>query len=156
MSSDIAQNGLYQGAGAYPVPQHPNQLLADTAAPNRGQSCSPAPCVSYYNTAAFAAPAAGSYGNMGVGSLRGPGFWEWDQTLSRQFQLTESQHIELRLEAFNVTNSVRLYLPSVGGNNLQLGNSQFGHITTDVSTTGFTSPTGSGGSIMQIALKYVF
>jgi len=156
MGSDIAMNGLYQGAGAYPVPQRPNQVLADTAALNQGQSCTPAPCVSYYNTAAFAQPAAGSYGNMGVGSLRAPGFWEWDQTLSRQFRLTESQHVELRLEAFNVTNSVRLYLPTNGGNNLQLGNSQFGHITTDASTTGSTSATGSGGRIMQIALKYVF
>ena len=156
MGSDIAMNGLYQGAGAYPVPQRPNQMLANTSAPNQGQSCTPAPCVSYFNPAAFAAPAAGTYGNMGVGSMRSPGFWEWDQTVSRQFRITESQHVEVRLEAFNVTNSVRLYLPTVGGNNLQLGNSQFGHITTDASTTGSTSATGSGGRIMQIALKYVF
>jgi hypothetical protein len=48
MGSDIAMNGLYQGAGAYPVPQRPNQVLANTAAPNQGQSCTPALCVSYF------------------------------------------------------------------------------------------------------------
>ncbi len=156
MGSDIAMNGLYQGAGAYPVPQRPNQVLVDTAAPNQGQSCSPAPCVSYFNTAAFAAPAGGTYGNMGVASMRTPGFWEWDQTITRQFRITESQRFEVRVEAFNLTNSVRLYLPSVGGNNLQLGNSQFGHITTDASTTGTTALTGNGGRVVQLALKYVF
>jgi Carboxypeptidase regulatory-like domain len=156
MGTDVAMNGLYQGAGAYPVPQRPNQVLADTAAPNQGQSCSPAPCVSYFNPAAFASPTPGTYGNMGVASLRAPGFWEWDQTISRQFRITETQRVEFRAEAFNLTNSVRLYLPTNGGNNLQLGNNQFGQITTDASTTGSTSATGSGGRIVQLALKYVF
>jgi hypothetical protein len=32
----------------------------------------------------------------------------------------------------------------------------FGTITTDQSTTGSASPTGSGGRIVQLAMKYVF
>jgi len=88
--------------------------------------------------------------------LRGPGFWEWDQTVSRQFRITENQHLELRAEAFNVTNSVRFNLPVSGGNNLQVGNGQLGYITATTSTTGSTSATGNGGRIMQLALKYVF
>ena len=67
--SDRAVNGLYQGAGAYPIPQRPNQVLLDTTATDRGQSCSPSPCVSYFNPAAFAQPALGTYGNMGVGDF---------------------------------------------------------------------------------------
>ena len=158
-NSDVALNGLYQSAGQYNDPQRPNQVLADTTAANRGQgaSCGGTKCVAWFNPAAFAAPATGTYGNMGVASLRGPGFWEWDQTISRQFRITENQHLELRGEAFNVTNSVRFYLPVSGGTQgLQLGNAAFGSITQAASTTGSTLPTGSGGRILQLALKYVF
>jgi len=154
IGSDQAINGLYTAAGGYPMPQRPNQLLANTASPNQGQSCTPAPCVNDLNPAAFGVPALGTYGNMGFASLRAPGFWEWDQTISRQFRITESQRIEIRAEAFNVTNSVR-YAPPIAAN-LNLSSGTFGQITTSYSTTGSSSPTGSGGRIMQLALKYVF
>jgi hypothetical protein len=150
VGSDIAMNGLYTAAGNYPMPQRPNQVLLDTTSPLRGQSCSPAPCVNYFNPAAFALPALGTYGNMGVGSLRGPGFWEWDQTVSRQFRITESQRIEVRAEAFNVTNSVRFAAPST----LNASSGSFGRITSSQPTTG--GGLGNGGRIMQFALKYVF
>jgi hypothetical protein len=88
---------------------------------------------------------------MGIGDLRAPAFWEWDQTVSRAFPITERTHLEFRVEAFNVTNSVRLDpIP----NNVLGGT--FGTITTDYSTTGSSSPTGSGGRIVQLAMKYVF
>ena len=104
----------------------------------------------------FAAPAAGAYGTMSVASLRAPDFWDWDQTISRRFRITETQRLEFRAEASNLTLSVRLYRPTNRGNNLQLGNNQFGQMTTDTSITGSISPTGSGGRIVQLALKYVF
>jgi hypothetical protein len=90
--------------------------------------------------------------------LRAPGFWEWDQTVVRQFRITENQHLEFRVEAFNVTNSVRLYITpgNMEGAATNLSSGQFGRITSDASTTGSTSPTGNGGRIMQLALKYVF
>ena len=89
--------------------------------------------------------------------MRAPGFWEWDQTISRQFRITENQHLEFRVEAFNVTNSVRFYItPGAGDAAVNLSSGQFGRITSATSTTGSTSPTGNGGRIMQLALKYVF
>ncbi len=139
---DLAYNGIaYTGGGALPLPQRPNQVLPDVTSPTRGQSCLPAPCVSWFNAAAVAAPAPGTYGNMGVGTLRGPGFWDWSQTVSRKFQAREGQQIEFRAEAFNVTNSVRL-----GNPNVSLSGGQFGKI---VSSSG-------GPRIMQLALKYIF
>lgn len=149
---DQALNGIYTSAGQLPSPQRPNQVLPDVAATNRGQSCSPAPCISYLNQAAFAMPAPGTYGNLGFGSVYGPGFWEWDQTVSRRFHITEKQNVELRAEAFNVTNSVRLANPGLLFNSP----ATFGKITTSASTTGSVSPTGSGGRIIQFALKYIF
>jgi hypothetical protein len=149
LGTDNALNG-FSPAGNNPVPQRPNQVLPEVYASNQGQSCSPAPCVNYLNPAAFAVPAAGTYGNMGIGVLRAPGFWEWDQTISRQFPITERTHLEFRAEAFNVTNSVRLGTP-----NQTLGGT-FGTITSDQSTTGSASPTGDGGRVVQFAMKYVF
>ena len=156
VGSDVAENGLYQGAGNYPIPQRPDQVLENTAAPNRGQACLPRPCISYFNPLAFRTPTIGTYGNMGVGTLRSPGFWEWDQTIARQFKLNEAQSIEIRAEAFNVTNSVRFYIAPTGDNAMLMGSPTFGNITEAASTTGSSSPTGSGGRILQLALKYVF
>ena len=149
LGTDNALNG-FNPSGNNPVPQRPNQVLQNVYASNKGQSCSPAPCVSYLNPAAFGVPPAGTYGDMGIGDLRAPGFWEWDQTISRAFAITEHTHLEFRTEAFNVTNSVRLGIPvqTLGGT--------FGTIVSDQSTTGSASPTGDGGRVIQFAMKYVF
>ena len=142
IGGDQAYNGVaIPGGGALPIPQRPNQVLDDVTSPTRGQGCSPSPCVSWFNAAAVASPVVGTYGNMGVGSLRGPGFWDWSQTVSRKFQVTEKQQIEFRAEAFNVTNSLRL-----GNPNVTLSGGQFGRITSS----------NGGPRIMQFALKYVF
>jgi len=158
LATDRALNGLFANAGGYQIAQRPNQVLLDTASPIQGQSCSPAPCVWWLNPNAFAQPAVGAYGNLGTGSVRAPGFWEWDQAIIRQFNVTERQHIEFRAEAFNVTNSVRFYIaPGPNGDNsTRFGSGQFGTIYQAASTTGSTSLTGNGGRIMQFALKYVF
>ena len=148
LGTDNALNG-FNPSGNNPVPQRPTQVLQNVYASNKGQSCSPAPCVSYLNPAAFVVPPAGTYGDMGIGALRAPGFWEWDQTISRAFPITEGTHLEFRAEAFNVTNSVRFGIPvqTLGGT--------FGTIVSDQSTTGSTSP-GDGGRVVQFAMKYVF
>lgn len=149
LGTDNALNG-FNPSGNNPVPQRPTQVLQNVYASNKGQSCSPAPCVSYLNPSAFVVPPAGTYGDMGIGALRAPGFWEWDQTISRAFAITEHTHLEFRAEAFNVTNSVRLGIPvqTLGGT--------FGTIVSDQSTTGSASPTGDGGRVVQFAMKYVF
>ncbi len=150
IGSDQAYNGMGSGQAAIPVPQRPNQVLPDVAASDRGEACVPGPCVSWFNPAAFALPAGGTYGNMGVGSLRGPGFWEWDQSMFRRFPIAEGRQIEFRAEAFNVTNSTRLGNPDT---NLSSGN--FGKITSSANPYGIMTG-NNGGRIMQFALKYIF
>lgn len=147
--SDVALNGIFLASGTFPVPQRPNQVLTSLNSTSQGSSCSPAPCVSWLNPAAFALPATGTLGNMGVATIVGPGFWEWDQMISRQFRITESQHIEVRGEAFNVTNSERLGNPGV----VFSSSSTFGKITS--SATGGGALSGAE-RILQFALKYVF
>jgi Carboxypeptidase regulatory-like domain len=60
-----------------------------------------------FNPAAFAEPAVGTIGNAGGGAgiIRGPGFVNFDASLSRSIPLgSEKRLLKLRLEAFNVFN----------------------------------------------------
>ena len=94
----------------------------------------------YLNPGAFALPALGTLGNVGVGSIAGPGTWQFDAALSRTFQLRETQKLEFRAEAFNITNSLRMDNPTTN-----LNSNTFGQVTS------VKDP-----RIMQFALKYVF
>jgi hypothetical protein len=60
--------------------------------------------------------------------------------------------MEFRAEAFNLTNSVRLGLPA------STLSGTYGQITGDQPTTGGSTgvSTGTGGRILQFALKLVF
>jgi hypothetical protein len=94
----------------------------------------------YLNPNAFAVPALGSLGNMGPYTVRGPNQWSFDVALSRVFNLRESHRLEVRAEAYNVTNSLRR------GNPVTILNSAiFGQINTS-----------GDPRIMQFALKYLF
>ena len=96
----------------------------------------------YLNPAAFALPAMGTLGNVGRNSIRGPGTWQFDMALSRTFQVRESQRVEFRAEAFNVTNS---FLMDISKLQVNLNANTFGQVT------GALDP-----RIMQFALKYLF
>lgn len=95
--------------------ERPNQILANTAAPNQGRACANiAPCVSWLNPSAFAEPAPGTLGNMGTYNVVGPSYFQLDVALVRQFPIRESQNLQFRAEAFNLFNNTRLNATSGG------------------------------------------
>ena len=94
----------------------------------------------WFNTAAFAANPAGSWGNTSKGFLRGPGFWTVDLALTRNVPIGDNR-IEVRIESFNLFNNVNLADPTV-----TFGNGNFGRVTS----------TAGGPRIMQLAAKFVF
>jgi len=94
----------------------------------------------FLNPAAFTLPALGTLGNMRPGNVQGPGTWQFDLALSRAFQVREGQRVEVRMEAFNVTNGLRRGNPQ----NTITAN-DFGQISTSLDPR-----------IMQFAMKYVF
>lgn len=58
-----------------------------------------------FNTAAFARPARGDFGNAGVGILRGPGINNWDVNITKRIPLWgEGRWIQFRTELFNAFN----------------------------------------------------
>ncbi len=76
-------------------------------------------CVAWLNTSLFALPAIGQYGNVGKGSFTGPGRWNVDMGLIRNF-VPMSSHENIRLqfrgEFFNVFNHTELNDPDVSFN----------------------------------------
>jgi hypothetical protein len=59
----------------------------------------------WFNTAAFAAPVAGQYGNAGRNSIIGPGTAVLNLSLAKDFQMGETRNLEIRWQANNVLNS---------------------------------------------------
>jgi hypothetical protein len=86
------------------------------------------PGLLYFDPAVYAQPAAATQGNMSRNSgPEGPGFWQLDGALFKRFQISASKYAEFRVDAFNVTNSVRWGNPNTGFSTAN-GNT-FGQIT---------------------------
>jgi len=98
------------------------------------------PLTQYLNPAAFVLPALGTRGTMGRANIEGPAPWQFDAGMAREFSLGETQRVEFRAEAFNLTNSFRPANPDT-----TLASNTFGQIRATL-----------GGRIMQFALKYLF
>jgi hypothetical protein len=114
-------------------PQRPVQVLGNPFGDRSSTN-------SYLNPNAFVQPDLGTFGNMRRNSIEGPGTWQFDMALSRTFQVRETQRLEFRAEAFNVTNSLIKLNPTT-----VLNSNTFGQIISS-----------RDARIMQFALKYVF
>ena len=79
----------------------------------------------WFNTAAFAFPAPGTFGNAGRNILDGPGFQNVNASLVKNTALTERVNLQFRAEAFNLFNHPNFNLPD----NF-LGSPTFGRISS--------------------------
>ena len=78
---------------------------------------------------AFAAAPLGTWGDCGVGIARAPGYHNIDAVLSKRFDVGGQRYLELRAEAFNLTNTPSFAAP---GSDIADVNT-FGRITNTVS-----------------------
>jgi hypothetical protein len=101
----------------------------------------------WFTASSFAAPAAATFGNVGRNYLSGPGFFNLDASLAKSIRITERYSLDLRLEAFGVTNTPQFFFASNGGSaaGLTLGSSSFGDITS-----------ATGGRTLQLGAKFNF
>ncbi len=79
----------------------------------------------WFNTAAFAFPPPGTFGNAGRNILDGPGFQNVNASLLKNTRITERVNLQFRAEAFNLFNHPNFNLPD----NF-LGSPTFGRITS--------------------------
>lgn len=120
-----------------------------------GQSIygSPKTINTWFNPAAFAVPAAGTWGNLGRNVGRGPGYYEIDTALEKDTAITERLHVKFRGEAFNLLNH-----PIYGDPASDIGSfgnlaASFGVITGQLND----GPTGIGSSRrIQFMLRLEF
>jgi hypothetical protein len=105
----------------------------------------------YFNAPAFCAPPVAPnspdnstlFGNSGVGTIYGPGQFNWDISLIKNARFLERHQIQFRTEFFNAFNHPQFSNPTSSNVNSP---STFGQITSTI-----TNP-----RILQFALKYIF
>lgn len=66
----------------------------------------------YYDPTAFAPITAVRFGNSGRNILRGPGIFNTDLSLFRDFPIKERLHLEFRTDCFNLTNTPKFSNPA--------------------------------------------
>lgn len=94
----------------------------------------------YFNVAAFAPNAIGTFGNSGKNILRGPRAFDTDMGLLKNFALVERMALQFRAEFFNLFNNVNFNSPQN-----YLGSSSTGQITS-----------AGNPRVLQFALKLSF
>jgi len=106
----------------------------------------------WINPAAFAVPAAGTFGDAPRDVARGPGGWQMDLGVGKHISLGERASLEFRSEFFNVFNH-----PQYGSPQATFGVPGFGSILQTVNTTTPVSPVGAGTPRqIQFALRVAF
>lgn len=70
------------------------------------------PATGYLNPLAFIQPAYGTFGNLGRNSIYGPGYRNWDFSVTKNTQITEKLSLQLRAEVFNILNHANFALPA--------------------------------------------
>ncbi|MDQ3042499.1 MAG: hypothetical protein M3R11_09030, partial [Acidobacteriota bacterium] len=75
----------------------------------------------WFNTAAFAIPATGTFGNAGRNILTGPGYSNTDVAVVKRIGFGEARNLELRAEFFNLFNRPNFDLPNAVADSAQFG-----------------------------------
>jgi hypothetical protein len=101
---------------------------------------SPAICSATVTGNCFSQPGNLQFGNLGLYPIHGPGYWNVDASVFKQFHVTERMQMELRGEGFSIVNT-----PQWNNPDTSIGNRTFGFIT------------GAGGNRqIQLGAKVVF
>jgi hypothetical protein len=118
------------------------------------------PTTGYLNPNAFAYPAMtasdpnGYFGNLGRDEIFGPGFWDYDFSFSKNFQLRERLQLQFRSEFFNIFNHPNFALPT---NVITPGSSPAGAITQTPDVAQGNPGLGGGGPrVVQFGLRLQF
>jgi hypothetical protein len=102
----------------------------------------------WFSTSSFARTPTNTQGNTGRNTFEGPRLFALNANLSRTIVLREKGsgiRLQLRLESFNVTNTAQFGQPNTGWG------SNFGFITTTLSSGTGVNGTGGGRSVQMVA-----
>jgi len=104
----------------------------------------------YFNPAAFAVPAVGVYGDTSRDEFRGPGYFNMNLSVAREFSITERFKFQLRADATGLTNTPHFANPQA-----QVGGANFGIITGTLQPGGFFGP-DPGSRVIWLGARLQF
>lgn len=116
----------------------------------------------WFNEAAFAQPAPGTFGDSGRNSLNGPGLTNINFSLGKSFAIWENVHLQIRADASNLLNHPSFKLPSssltVCSVDKKTGQLPSGCSAVGAVATGSSQITGVtiGGRHMQLGARLTF
>jgi hypothetical protein len=99
----------------------------------------------WFNPAAFANPAPGTFGNSGRNTLIGPGFATVALSLAKEFPIHESVALEIKADAYNAFNHI-----NYGNPDANVG--YVGGALADTTAGTITGPAGGNGNLRIIQL----
>jgi hypothetical protein len=106
----------------------------------------------WFNPAAFAKPALGTYSNQSRNSFYGPPTYQVDFSVFKNTRLTERINTQLRLEIFNILNTRDLSPPTNS-----VSSSGLGQVTSTLDVYNGAPGIGTGAPRnVQLALKILF
>jgi hypothetical protein len=115
--------------------------------PKSSIPAAPAGSISFFNPAAYAVPATGTFGNDGRNSISGPRLTVLNMGIAKSFSFGERVHLELRSDWVNALNH-----PSLGTPGNSLGGGNFGLINSGTENQGVSVAPRSG----QLSAKITF
>jgi hypothetical protein len=124
-----ASGTLSRGARANCI--SPGRVFGEQNAPQGGYL--------WFDPSAYAQPAAGTFGNCGNGTIRGPGLASFDLGIEKTIRITDKQSLHVRGEFINLTNTPILNGPVRG-----------------IGTTLGLLQSSQGARNVQLALRYRF
>ena len=104
----------------------------------------------WFSTTSFAQPVGVVFGNVGRNDIFGPGLFGLNLSLFKHFKVTERFNVEIRGEAFQITNSPQFNNPSSS-----LTSSTFGYVNSTLGSGSGVNGTG-GGRAIQLGAKVTF
>jgi len=160
-------NGLIAAYSGQPFTVSSNSPLN---APNNSQRASLAkpsiqilggtgPNQSYFDPLAFAASPTNTIGTAALDAVRGPGTFNFDGGIFREFRFTERWKMQFRAEALNLTNTPHFANPGSNVSNMVLNSDgsikSLGGYTVITSTTG-TGREGIDERLFRLGLRVTF
>ncbi len=97
--------------------------------------------VQWFNPQAFTIPAAGTFGNVGRGSMTGPGLDSVDLSMVKNTSISERFNLEFRAEFFNAINHTNLGTPN---------------LVVSGPTAGYITSTATYSRQIQFGLKLIY
>jgi hypothetical protein len=104
----------------------------------------------WLSTGSFVQPVGAVFGNLGRNVISGPGLFDLNLSLFKDFKIKERWQLELRCDSFNFTNTPEFSNPVT-----DVTSSSFGHITGTLGSGTGVNGTG-GGRAIQLGAKFSF